>query len=65
MKHIYTAEIYFEDGEIMINTADDIEELVIWINNQAESTFGQTKAKIIDNHTQHIVKVLQFNSSND
>lgn len=61
MKHRYTAKVYFEDGESMLNTGDDIEELIIWMNSQAEANFGQTNGEIIDNHTQHVVKGFQYN----
>ncbi len=61
MKHRYTAKIIFEDGESLLNSANDVEELIVWLNNQAESSFGQSNSNIIDNQTQQVIKNFQYN----
>lgn len=60
MKHKYTAKIYFDDGEMILSSGDDIEELMMWMNNQAEASFGEIKGEIIDNMTHQIVKQFEF-----
>lgn len=61
MKHRYTAKILFVDGESLLNSADDIEELIMWMKSQTESSFGQTNGEIIDNQTQKVVKKFEYN----
>lgn len=56
MKHKYTAKLYLEDGEVILNTADDIEELIEWMNEQTEESLDDVKGEIIDNATQQVVK---------
>lgn len=60
MKHKYTAKVYLEDGEIILNSGDDVEELTAWMNTQAEASFDEINGEIIDNMTQQIVKHFQY-----
>jgi len=39
-EHRDTAKVSFEDDENMLNSADDIEELISWMNSQSEENFG-------------------------
>lgn len=60
MKHRYTAKLYFEDGRVIENTSNDIDELTKWITDQAEATFSDVKGEIFDNHLHCIAKTIQF-----
>lgn len=56
MKHTYTAKVTFEDGEVIYLSGDDVEKLLGWIQEQADSSFGETRGEIIDNTSQKVVK---------
>lgn len=60
MKHKYAAKIHFQDGETLVNSGDDVEELINWINNQAEASFDEVNGEILDIKTQQIVKHIQY-----
>lgn len=60
MKHKYTAKIYLDDGEAIFTSGNDIEELIAWLNSQAEASFGELNGEIIDNATQEVVKHFQY-----
>lgn len=62
MKHRYTAKIYLENGEILINSGDNVEELTAWINAEVESNFDEVKGEVIDNNTETVVKSIQYSS---
>lgn len=64
MKHKYMAKIYFEDGQILENFGDNLEELTTWVSEQADISFGEIKAEIFDTHSHKIVKTIQ-NPSNE
>lgn len=60
MDHKYMAKIFLEDDEIIINEGDTIEELLVWMQDQAEVSFYQVKGEIIDNATHKVVKEFQY-----
>lgn len=62
MKHKYTAKVYVSDDEIIETSGDNVEELILWMNSQAEASFSEIKGDIIDNKTHQIVKSVQYGS---
>lgn len=66
MKHKYVAKIYFNDGQIIENSGgDNLEELIAWMSDQAESAFSDLKGEIFDNHTHNIVKCMNYSPPNE
>lgn len=61
MKHKYIAKVYVDD-EIVETSGDNVEELIVWMNGQAESSFNEIKGDIIDNKTHQIIKSIQYSS---
>ncbi|GEM_PF-1070193 len=60
MKYTYTAKIYLEDGEVILHSGNNVEELMVWMHGQAEASFGDMNGEIIDNKTHHVVKHFQY-----
>lgn len=60
MKHRYTAKVYFEDGQLIENTGDNLEQLTTWMSEQAEAAFSDIKGEIIDNQTHFVVQNIQY-----
>lgn len=60
MTYRYIVKVYFEDGEIIENSGDDLEYLTEWLSDQVESSFGEIKGEIYDNHTNHLVKTIEY-----
>ena len=65
MKHKYAAKVYLQDGEILTNTGDDVDELIIWMQDHTESSYDLIKGEIIETATQQIVKHFQYTHLND
>lgn len=65
MKHKYIAKVYFENGEILENFGDNIEELTTWVSDQAEASFVDIKGEIFDTHSHKIVKTIQCSPPNE
>lgn len=65
MKHRYIAKVYFEDGQILENTSNDLEELTKWMSDQAEATFNDIKGEILDIHSNRVVKSIQYSPPNE
>ena len=61
MKHRYLAKVYLDEDEIVENTSDTVDQLIDWINKQAESGPGVISGEIIDSKTHHVVKKFKFN----
>lgn len=61
MKHKYTAKIYFENDEVAENSADDIQQLITWMHNEAKTRSSDINGEIFDNTTHRIVKNIQYN----
>lgn len=59
MKHRYIAKVYLEDGQMLENSGDNLEELTSWVSGQAEASFGDIKGEIFDTHLHKIVKTIQ------
>jgi hypothetical protein len=60
MTYRYTAKVYFEDGEIIENKGDNLEQLTEWLSDQVESSFGEIKGEIYDHHENHLVKTIEY-----
>lgn len=58
MKHRYIAKVYFEDGQMLENSGDNLEELTSWVSNQQEAAFDDIKGEIFDTHLHKIVKTI-------
>lgn len=65
MKHRYMAKIYFEDGQIIENSGNNLEQLMTWMTDQAEATFSDIKGEVFDNHTHSIIKTIQYSPPNE
>ena len=61
MKHQYTAKMYLDDDEVIENSGDDLEQLSVWMDEQAESAFSTIKGEILDNKTHEVIKRFEFN----
>lgn len=59
MKHRYIAKVYFEDGQMLENFGDNLEELTLWVSNQQEAAFGDITGEIFDTHSHKIIKTIQ------
>lgn len=62
MKHKYTAKVYISDDEIVETSGDNVEELILWMNSQAEASFNDITGDIVDNKTHQIIKSVQYGS---
>lgn len=60
MKHRYTAKLYLNDEEFIENFGDDLDQLYIWMSEQAESAFSTIKGEILDNKKNAIIRKFEF-----
>lgn len=62
MKNKFTAKVYINNDEMIESSGDNLEQLTDWVYSQAESTFGEVKAEIIDNKNHKVVKNIEYNT---
>lgn len=60
MRRKYTAKIYFEDGESLEKSGDNLEELTAWIYAQGEAGDSDIHGEITDNVHHRIIKSVQY-----
>ena len=56
MTFLYTAKIYFDEGEVSHESGNDVDDLYNWMLMKTEGKFGNFHGDIIDNKTGNIVK---------
>lgn len=63
MDYKYTAKLNLEDEGVLVNEGNDIEELMMWMYEQAEvsSHNANIRGEVMDNATQSIVKNFHYN----
>ncbi len=65
MKHKYTAKVYLEDEEMIENTGNDLDQLKIWMQGQAEATYSEIRGEIIDNNTHKVIDSMEYSPPED
>ena len=58
----YTAILYFNNEELLLNSGDNLEALYIWMLTQSEGFKSTIYGKIIDNEDNHKI-VREFRKS--
>lgn len=63
MNHKYTAKLHLEDEGVIENEGDDIDELLMWMHEQAEvsSHNKNINGEVTDNASNNVVKRFQYN----
>lgn len=62
MNHKYTATLHLEDEGELMNEGNDIDELMLWMAEQAEvsSHNANIRGEVVDNATQNVVKRFHY-----